>query len=92
MPPFIREVPRMRRRVFRHSPTAQPPHVILNLFQDLLIITNREILNNRKFREPQRLTFQNDIPPPLEKWSQGSAGLNYHVIPLHFLTQFHRFA
>ena len=52
----------MRRRVFRHSPTAQPPHVILNLFQDLLIITNKEILNNRKFREPQRLTFQNDIP------------------------------
>ena len=51
----------MRRRVFRHSPTAQPPHVTLNLFQDLLIITNKEILNSDKFREPQRLTFQNDM-------------------------------
>ena len=61
MPPFIREVPRMRRRVFRHSPTAQPPHVILNLFQDLLIITNIEILNSNNFRLPPRLTFQNDM-------------------------------
>ena len=70
----------MRRRVFRHSPTAQPPHVILNLFQDLLIITNKEILNSDKFREPQRLTFQNDMKKspfssPFIKGGEGSADL-----------------
>ena len=69
----------MCRRVFRHSPTAQPPHVILNwlqnplrrsrnvilcpylVFQDLLIITNKEILNSDNSRELSRLTFQNDM-------------------------------
>ena len=35
--------------------------VILNLFQDLLTIINREILNSDKFREPQPLTFQDDM-------------------------------
>ena len=48
-------------------------HVILNLFQDLLTITNREILNSDNSRKLQRVTFQNDMsekslflscPPP----------------------------
>ena len=40
---------------------ALPQHpVILNLFQDLTTGIEKEILNSRNFREPQRLTFQND--------------------------------
>ena len=59
------------------------PHVILNWFQDLLIITNKEILNSHNSREPQRLMFQNDmrkIPLPFPPLKKGAKPL------LHFLS------
>ena len=46
------------------NPLRRSRNVILCpylVFQNLLIMTNKEILNSHKFREPQQLTFQNDM-------------------------------